>query len=600
MSDRIYFAGTVTAEGRRVRGSVQLAGARTWRNNEWVEIDPAALAKADASDVVARWNHDENKVLGRTTNGTLRVKFTDDGIAYETDDLPNTTYANDTLELLRGKYVPGSSFEIEGLRSETYTDDDGSPVRRYTHIDRINDVSPTPHPAFVTSTAAAFRKESTPVNEETTTTTEATVEIEVNPSITFKKEPDGKSDTFRTAEAFARKQELPGLEQAMENLIAGGLDSAARAETYEAFAKVYDERKAVDTEAKERQERIALAHQLRTGKGPKAPEAEAGLLASDDYAEAFGRFLRTGDSRSVEQFAQSIAGTGAEGGYAVPDGFLNRVTETMKAYGGIAGVSDSITTSTGESLRWPSNNDTANSAAIATEGSAVGSGGADLVLGSVTLGAYTYDATGTGNVPLLVSKELLQDSAFDFEGFVARKLGERIGRKMAADFANGTGSSSAPVGLLTKTPDSMTATSMYAALVEHFFQIDQAYRDDARWVLGDTTLAKVFNSVDDSGRPLFQSAGSASGAATVAGTLLGKPVTIDQASANNVAFGDIRRGYIIRYVRGLQIDVDPYTNIKSRQLAFHAWARADANVQDSAAYSVSDYSSVLADAIVSG
>jgi HK97 family phage major capsid protein len=328
---------------------------------------------------------------------------------------------------------------------------------------------------------------------------------------------------------------------------------------------------------------------------PNAP-ARTEQFASEEYRESFVQYLRSGDPRHMEQFAQAVAGDGTQGGYTVPDGFLNRVVDTMVAYGGVAGVAETITTTDGQALRWPSNNDTANSAVIATEGSAAGSGGADLVFGEVTLSAYSYDATGTGNVPLLVSKELIQDAAFDIEAYVARKLGERLGRKMAADFATG-GGSGAPLGFFAKTPDTMTATAMYAAVTEHFFQVDQAYRESGRcrWLLSDTTLAKVLASVDGNGRPLFTPAGSSGGQAGPTGFILGYPVTLDQGAGNYVAFGDPFAGYIVRYVRGVQIDVDPYTNIKSRQIAYHGWARADANVQDSAAYSVSSYSGVSAD-----
>jgi HK97 family phage major capsid protein len=142
----------------------------------------------------------------------------------------------------------------------------------------------------------------------------------------------------------------------------------------------------------------------------------------------------------------------------------------------------------------------------------------------------------------------------------------------------------------------MTATTMFAAVIEHMFQVDSAYRDNARWIMSSATLAKAYASVDGNGRPLFIASSEASAAGRPTGFIMGYPVTIDEAAGDLVAFGDIKAGYIIRYVRGVQLDVDPYTNIKTRQVAFHAWARADATIQDSAAVSVSDYSTVSADA----
>ena len=603
MTDRITFTApaTVTAEGRRIRGSVQLAGSRTWRNGEWLEVDPGALAAADASDVVARWDHDPSKILGRTTNGTVSLNRDDQGLSYETAELPNTTYANDALELVNGGYVTGSSFEIEGLGYSFSKDPvDGARVRRITSIARVTDVSPTPHPAFVDSMAAAFTKE--------TGMSAPTPEVEpvepAQPEAAPATKPEAPHATFsanETAEAterFARTLSTEQIEQAMDGIVAeanGDLRGIAL-DQYEAYAKVYGERKRVDAEVQERAARMQALHNIRLGRIPKAP-AQTGLLESDDYREAFNRFLR-GDRVALEQFAgQSVTGDGTQGGYSVPESFRQRIVERMKAFGGIQQVAETITTSDGRDLPWPTNDDTANSAVIATEGSAAGSGGADLVFGEVRLGAYTYDATGASNNPLLVSKELIQDSAFDIEAFVSRKLAERLGRKMAADFATADGSSK-PKGLLAKSADVMSATTMYAALVEHHFQVDQAYREsgNCRWVLGDSTLANIYGSVDLNGRPLFIPTADASGAGRPAGTLLGYPVQLDQGAGTKVAFGDIFQGFIIRYVRDVQVDVDPYTNIKSRQIAYHAWARADSDVQDANAYSVSDYSTVSADA----
>jgi HK97 family phage major capsid protein len=381
----------------------------------------------------------------------------------------------------------------------------------------------------------------------------------------------------------------------MDNIVAasGGELSGVALDQYEAYAKVYGERKKADFNTAERASRMKALHDIRLGRIPKAPASEQ--FASDDYKHAFAQYLRSGNSRLMEQFAQTVAGDGTQGGFTVPDGFLTRLTTRLKAFGGVAGLADEITTTTGESLRWPYLDDTANSAAIATEGVQVASGGADLVFDSIELGAFEYDATGTGNAPLEISLSLLQDSAFDIEGRVGDALGQRIGRKQASDLANGTGSSQ-PVGLFTKTTDVMSATVASLAAPEHVFQVDAAYRElgNCRFVMSDTTLVKFWQAQSTTNQPLFIPGGASIGGAPH-GTLYGYPVSIDPAAGNLVAFGDIKLGYIVRRVRGVQILVDPYTAQKRRAVAYHAWARMDANIQDANAYSVSTYASVTAD-----
>ena len=590
MTERIAFRAEVTSEGRSIRGSVTLAGQRTRRGGELVEVDPAAIVRADVSRVVGVWEHDPHKILGRPGNGTLALRRTDQGIEYELTDIPNTSFGNDALELVRGGYVVGSSFSIEGPFKYAFsTDPDtGERVRRITHISALTDVSPVSDPAFTASTAAAFSKEydvSEPIVE-----TPPTIKEDA-PKATFAQVPDDKSETYRTAEAFANKQDLAGLEAAIENILTGDM-TPAKAEAHDAFTKVYDERRKADTEAKDRFERMKLAQDLRLGRGPKPP-APSEQFASADYREAFSQYLRSGNQRLMEQFAQTISGDGTQGGFTVPDGFIAKIVERMKAYGGIADAADEITTTTGESLRMPYIDDTANKAVIAAEATQAASG-ADLVFDSIELGAFEYDATGPSGEPIEVSLSLIQDSAFDMEALLTKLLGKRIGRKQADHFATGGGGTE-PVGLLTKAADTMTATVASLAAAEHILQVDSEYRNsgDARWVMSDTTLAKIWTAQSTTNEPLFLPGRTINGKPF--DTVYGYPVTIDAAAANLVAFGDIKAGYLIRRVRGVQLLVDPYSTQKRRTVAYHAWARADANIQDPNAYSVSSWSGVSAD-----
>ena len=180
----------------------------------------------------------------------------------------------------------------------------------------------------------------------------------------------------------------------------------------------------------------------------------------------------------------------------------------------------------------------------------------------------------------------------DIEGRISDALGVRIGRKQASHLATGMGGTE-PVGLLSKTADTMTATVASLAAPEHIFQVDRAYRDNARWVMSDTVLAVLWTAQATTNEPLFQPGRTLDGKPF--DVLFGYPITIDAAAGTKVAFGDIKAGYIVRRVRGIQLLVDPYTAQSTRQIAYHAWARMDANVQDVNAYSVSSWASVTAD-----
>lgn len=599
MTDRISFAGKVESEGRRIRGHVVLKGSRTLRGTEYVEVDPAALVKADASDVFALLNHDGSKVLGRTKNGTLTLSRTEDGISFETGELPNTQDANDALELARGGYFGGSSFAIEGLKSKFDYAEDGTRIRRITSIKRLVDVSPVYDPAFSNSSAAAFSKE-TDVAEDTIK--EATEEVA----------PPAKREPVKFTGGETADSPKTGKDYWAEfasdldtSVIAGQMDAMFAAasgdlrgevlDRYEGFGQVLRARKRTEAAAKARIDALQFEHAARMGRIPKAPDVE--VFESDDYKHAFRQYLAStvetfaANTSRMASFAQTVTGDGTQGGFTVPDGFVAKLTERLKAYGGISTVADEITTSTGESLRWPYIDDTANKAVIANEDTQAASG-ADAVFESIELGAFEYDATGASGNPIEMSLTLIQDSAFDLEERLQGLLATRIGRKQADHFATGMGGTE-PVGLLSKTADTMTATVASLAAAEHYFQVDAAYRRNAVWVMSDTTLAKLVTAQATTNEPLFLPGRTLEGEPF--GTLLGRPIINDPSAGNLVAFGDIKAGYIIRRVRGVQLLVDPFTAQKRRAVQYHAWARADANIQEPGAYSVSSWSGVSAD-----
>lgn len=324
-----------------------------------------------------------------------------------------------------------------------------------------------------------------------------------------------------------------------------------------------------------------------------------GTVRQDDTLErAFNHYLRTGQANQdiVELRAQST--TDAAGGYMVPPGFRQKLVDVQKAYGGLAAEVDNFTTDSGNTLEYPSLDDTANSGAITDEAAAITSG-ADLVFGTVALGAFKYTSTGTGsNLPLRVSVELLQDSAFDVGALVARKLGERIARKQASDWCAGTGTT-LPFGIChaALTPDETAdapPTIDYDDLLDLEATLDPAYEQNAKWVMNKATWVGIRGLLDQSNRPLIFDQASSGIAGRPEKQLLGYPVVIDQAmpsasggaGRNCVVLGDLREAYVIRKVSNFVVVVDPYGRAANGEVQYTAWERADGNIQNRSAYKV--------------
>lgn len=293
--------------------------------------------------------------------------------------------------------------------------------------------------------------------------------------------------------------------------------------------------------------------------------------------------LQVGLDNSPEMRALGTTSGGA-GGYTIPQDFQRRITETMKAFGGMRQVANVISTDTGATLPWPSNNDTANLGAILDENTQQSE--LDVAFTTNSLGAFMY-VSGI----VRVSYQLLQDSFFDLEGFLATKLGERIGRIQNRHFTIGVDTTQ-PQGLTVGATSAATAASATAVTLAELMtlsrSIDPAYRQNAAWMMNDTTFGEVAALLDTAGRPLWQPDLTQGDQ----GRLLGYPVVINQDMPHTatglrpIAFGDFRAAYIIRDVRGIQMVRLDERYADYLQVGFFAYARADGGIDDAAAVRV--------------
>lgn len=112
------------------------------------EIAPGAFAGVLGNDVRALYNHDANMVLGRTTNGTLRLEEDEQGLRVAIT-LPDTSYASDLWQLVQRGDVSQMSFGFTvGKAGQEWRKEGANPIRRITKVARLIDVSPVTYPAY--------------------------------------------------------------------------------------------------------------------------------------------------------------------------------------------------------------------------------------------------------------------------------------------------------------------------------------------------------------------------------------------------------------------------------------------------------------------
>ena len=287
-------------------------------------------------------------------------------------------------------------------------------------------------------------------------------------------------------------------------------------------------------EALDAQMKEPVNHPL-TGKPMRSRIIEKTGRASDEYRTSFWDMMRSkAPLPSVVNALQE--GTDSEGGYLVPDEYDRTLVEALEEENVFRQLAKVIRTSSGD-RKIP---------VVATKGTAswIDEEGAytesDDSFGQVSIGAYKVGTM------IKVSEELLNDSVFDLESYIAKEFARRIGAKEEEAFFTGDGSGK-PLGVLAATGGAetgVTAASSTAItadeLMDLFYSLKSPYRKKAVWVLNDSTIKAVRKLKDSTGQYLWQP----SLMAGTPDTLLGRPVKtstympVIAAGAKTIAFGD--------------------------------------------------------------
>lgn len=311
---------------------------------------------------------------------------------------------------------------------------------------------------------------------------------------------------------------------------------------------------------------------LRIG-SPLEQPGDAGLLTRRGFSAS---------ATALELRAQAKSPLSA-GGYSVPTGFLEEVSKALRLVAPVRSLARVISTASGEVLRLPVNDDTANLGEIVGEG--LQNQEQDLAFSEVQLGAYKYSSK-----MIRVSNELLTDSGIDLSVFLAQQLGERIGRAQEAHFLTGTGSGQ-PEGVLHAAPTTSAASATALAaddLLNIVRDVNRAYIDNSgtvSWMMHPSIWSVIRRLRDGQQRPLIGDFGDGADL-----KLLGYPVTLTNAMDDTIASGKLSvlfgnfSQFAIRDVNGLIVARSADRFFEYDQVAFLAYQRSDSRVLQPAAF----------------
>lgn len=115
------------------------------------------------SDILCKFNHNDEKVLARSKNGSgsLLLEVDEVGVKYFFE-APHTQLGDELLEHLRRGDISSSSFAFtvsQDEGSERWYKEGGILYREIFKIDRLYDVSPVWNPAYQATTCSARSQE---------------------------------------------------------------------------------------------------------------------------------------------------------------------------------------------------------------------------------------------------------------------------------------------------------------------------------------------------------------------------------------------------------------------------------------------------------
>ncbi|KIC49298.1 phage major capsid protein [Tateyamaria sp. ANG-S1] len=319
----------------------------------------------------------------------------------------------------------------------------------------------------------------------------------------------------------------------------------------------------------------------------------AGAVETDaPHQKAFNAYLRSGEDdglRGLELEGKSLStAVNSDGGYLVDPATSESVKSVLNATASIRSIASVV-------------NVEATSYDVLVDHTDVGAGwatetGTQAETDTPSIDRITISLHELSALPK-ASQRLLDDSAFDIEGWLAGRIADKFARAEAAAFVNGDGNDK-PKGFLTHTtvdndvwawgnlgyvPTGVDGDVTAEAIIDVVYALGAEYRANATFVMNSKTAGFVRKLKDNDGRFLW-SDGLAAGQPA---TLMGYPVLIAEdmpdagTGADAIAFGDFNAGYTVAERPDLRVLRDPFS--AKPHVLFYATKRVGGDVSDFAA-----------------
>lgn len=277
----------------------------------------------------------------------------------------------------------------------------------------------------------------------------------------------------------------------------------------------------------------ATSSAIRNNPNANIHEEKTGR-ASNEYVKAFWNAMRNKNGFEINNALQ--IGTDSEGGFLAPDEFEKILIESLEEQNIFRQLANIITTSSGDK-KIPVVAGKGTASWVDEEGIITES---DDSFGQVSIGAYKLATM------IKVSEELLNDSVFNLESYIAKEFARRIGAKEEEAFFIGDGTGK-PTGIFNATGGAqlgVTAASATAITLDEimdlFYSLKSPYRKNSVFVMNDATVKAIRKLKDGNGQYIWQPSITAG----TPDTILNRPVKTSAyvptiaSAGKSIAFGD--------------------------------------------------------------
>ena len=196
-------------------------------------------------------------------------------------------------------------------------------------------------------------------------------------------------------------------------------------------------------------------------------------------------------------------------------------------------------------------------------------------------------------VKAIATEEVLADAAINLVNTYAQRAGGALGVLEDNQFfkdGNGTAPNVSAFLAGTAFTETTSAALSYTDVLNMYFALGQAYRDNARWLAPDSILVLLSALKDGQGRPFYQNMVEGRTPmvddSSAVGMLLGKPVHSVPFTAGTLWFGDVGAAYAVGTRQGITAGMSTELGFADGTVYWRFVERFDGNNIDAAAAQV--------------